>query len=97
MEEGFDNQRLEGRPSSVDLRLFEPPSGKRLSGGRVLGRWSRQINFKKISSKKGMSLWWNLQEIYGRDFGIAFQSVIRVKKEFKILPGNGIKMLSHNL
>jgi hypothetical protein len=28
--EGFDNGRLEGRPSSVDLRRFEPPWGKGL-------------------------------------------------------------------
>jgi hypothetical protein len=52
MEEGFDNGRLEGRPSLVDLRRFEPPRGKRLRRGRVLGRWSRQMSFKKSSSKR---------------------------------------------
>jgi hypothetical protein len=30
MEKGFDNRRLEGRPSLVDLRRFEPPRGKGL-------------------------------------------------------------------
>jgi len=38
MEEGFDNERLEGRSSLVDLRRLEPPMGKRLGKGRVLGR-----------------------------------------------------------
>jgi hypothetical protein len=52
VEEGFDNGRLEGRPSSVDLRRFEPPWGKRLRRGRVLGRWSHQMSFKKSSSKR---------------------------------------------
>jgi hypothetical protein len=28
MEQVFDNERLEGRPSSVDLRRFEPPWGE---------------------------------------------------------------------
>jgi hypothetical protein len=50
VEKGFDNERLEGRPSSVDLRRFEPPWGKRLKGRRVLGRWSHQMSFKKSSS-----------------------------------------------
>jgi len=30
VEEGFDNERLERRPSSVDLGRFEPPWGKGL-------------------------------------------------------------------
>jgi hypothetical protein len=37
MEEGFDNGRLERRPSLVDLRRLEPPRGKRFGRGRVLG------------------------------------------------------------
>jgi hypothetical protein len=40
MEDGFDNEILEGSPSSVDLRRFEPPCRKMIRGGRVLGRWS---------------------------------------------------------
>jgi len=40
MEKGFDNEILEGRPSSVNLRRFESPWGKRIKGRRVLGRWS---------------------------------------------------------
>jgi hypothetical protein len=41
VEEGFENGRLEGRPSSVDLRRFEPPRGKRIKRRRVMGRWIR--------------------------------------------------------
>jgi hypothetical protein len=49
---GFDNGRLERRPSLVDLRRLEPPRGKRFGRGRVLGRWSRQMSFKRSSSRK---------------------------------------------
>jgi hypothetical protein len=28
VKKGFDNGRLEGRPSSINLRRFEPPRGK---------------------------------------------------------------------
>jgi len=47
----FDNDRLEGRPSLVNLRRFEPPWGKNIKGRRVMGMWNRQMNFKKSSSK----------------------------------------------
>jgi hypothetical protein len=53
MEKGFDNGRIEGRSSFINLRRIEPPRGKKLGRGRVLGRWSYQMNFKKSSSKKG--------------------------------------------
>jgi hypothetical protein len=46
-------RRLEGRSSLVNLRRLEPPRGKRLGRGRVLGRWSHQMSFKKSSSKRG--------------------------------------------
>jgi hypothetical protein len=52
MENGFNNERLESRPSLVDLRRLEPPWAKRFGSGRVLGRWIRQTSFKKISSRK---------------------------------------------
>jgi hypothetical protein len=52
MEEGFNNGRLERRPSLVNLRRLEPPRGKRFGKGRVLGRWSRQMSFKMSSSRK---------------------------------------------
>jgi hypothetical protein len=52
LKEGFDNKRLEGRPSLVYLIRFEPPKGKMIRRGRVLGRWSRKMSFKKRSSKK---------------------------------------------
>jgi hypothetical protein len=51
VEKGFDNGRLERRPSSVNLRRFESPWGKSLKGRWILGRWSRQMSFKKSSSK----------------------------------------------
>jgi hypothetical protein len=52
IEDGFDNMRLERRPSLVNLRRLEPPRGKRLGRGRVLVGWSRHMSFKKISSRK---------------------------------------------
>jgi hypothetical protein len=52
MEKGFNNGRLERRPSLVNLRRFEPPRGKRFGKGRVLGRWSHQMRFKMSSSRK---------------------------------------------
>jgi len=51
MEKNLDDGRLEGRSSSIDLRRFEPPRGENPRGGRVLGRWSCQMSFKKSSSK----------------------------------------------
>jgi hypothetical protein len=52
VEEGFDNGRLERRPSLVNLRRLEPLRAKRLGRGRVMGRWSRQMSFKRGSSRK---------------------------------------------
>jgi hypothetical protein len=49
MEEGFDNGRLERRSSLVNLGRLEPPKGQRLGRGRVMGRWSCQMRFKRIS------------------------------------------------
>jgi hypothetical protein len=40
------------RSSLVNLGRIEPPRGERLGRGRVLGRWSRQMSFKKSSSRK---------------------------------------------
>jgi hypothetical protein len=54
----------------------------------------------KISSKKrgeGTSLRWSPLGKLGKGFGIAFQSVVRAGRGFKILPGNDAKMLSHKL
>jgi hypothetical protein len=50
MEKVFSNERLERRPSLVNLRRLEPPRGKRFGARRILGRWSRQRNFKMNSS-----------------------------------------------
>jgi hypothetical protein len=52
MEKGFSNGRLEGRPSLVNLRSIEPPTGKRFGERRIMGRWSRQMSFKMNSSRK---------------------------------------------
>ena len=52
MENGFDNGRLERRPSLVNLRRLEPPRGKRFGERRVLGRWSRKMSFKMSSSRR---------------------------------------------
>jgi hypothetical protein len=52
MENGFSNKRFEGKPSLVNLRRLEPPRGKRFGERRVLGRWSRQMNFKMNSLRK---------------------------------------------
>jgi hypothetical protein len=52
VEKGFDNGRLGGRSSLVNLRRLEPPRGKRFRRGRVLGRWNRQMRFKRSSSRK---------------------------------------------
>jgi hypothetical protein len=49
MENGFSNERLERRPSLVNLRRIEPPRGKRFWEGRILGRWSHQMSFKMKS------------------------------------------------
>jgi hypothetical protein len=37
VEKGFDNGRLEGRSSLVNLRRLEPPKGKRIGRGRFWG------------------------------------------------------------
>ena len=52
MEKGFSNGRLEGRPSLVNLRSIEPPTGKRFGERRIMGRWSRQMSFKINPSRK---------------------------------------------
>jgi hypothetical protein len=41
MENSFNNGRLKRRPSLVNLRRLEPPTGKSFGKGRVLGRLSR--------------------------------------------------------
>jgi hypothetical protein len=51
VEKGFDNMRHEGRPSSVNLRRFEPPWGESIKRRWILGGWSHQMNFKNISLK----------------------------------------------
>jgi hypothetical protein len=52
VEKGFSNGRLERRPSLVNLRRIEPPRGKILGERSILGRWSHQMSFKMISSRK---------------------------------------------
>jgi hypothetical protein len=51
MKKGFDNERFKGRHFLVNFRRFEAPQGKGLKRRRVLGRQSRQMSFKKCSSK----------------------------------------------
>jgi hypothetical protein len=52
MEKDFNNGRLERRPYLVILRRLESPKGKRFWERRILGRWSHQMSFKMISSRK---------------------------------------------
>jgi len=51
LEKGFDNEILERRPSSVNLRRLESSRGKSLMGRWIMGWWSRQMSFKKSSSR----------------------------------------------
>jgi hypothetical protein len=51
LENGFDNERIERRPSSVNLRRLEYPRGKSLIRRWILGRWSHQMRLKEISSR----------------------------------------------
>jgi hypothetical protein len=100
LEKGFDNGRLERRPSSVNLRRFESSWGEIINGRRILGRWSRQMSFKKSSSRvegerpsSGVS-----RKARGKGFGmVACQSVIRARKRIQNPPRNNTKMLSHKL
>jgi hypothetical protein len=52
MEKGFRNERLERSLSLVNLIRIEPPMGKRFGERRILGKWSCQMIFKMISSRK---------------------------------------------
>ena len=52
MEKGFSNERLERRPSLVNLIRLESPKGKGLGERRILGRWIHQMGFKIISSRR---------------------------------------------
>jgi hypothetical protein len=52
MKNGFSNERLERRPSLVNLRRIEFPRGKRFGERRVLGRWSHQMSFNMSSSRR---------------------------------------------
>jgi hypothetical protein len=52
MEKGFNNERIERRPSLVNLRRLEPPRGERFGKGRILARWICQMSFKMRSSRK---------------------------------------------
>jgi hypothetical protein len=52
MENGFSNERLERRPSLVNLRRIKHPRGKRFGERRIMGRWSHQMSFNMISSRK---------------------------------------------
>jgi hypothetical protein len=89
LEKGFDNGRLERRPSSVNLRRFESPWGKSLKGRQILGRWSHQMSFKKSSSRvegehpsSGVT-----RKARGKGFGmVACQSVVRARKRIQNPP-----------
>jgi hypothetical protein len=54
----------------------------------VLGRWSRQISFKKSSSRVEKGTFFNgvSRKAKGKGFGIACQSVIRVRKRIQNPP-----------
>jgi hypothetical protein len=60
MEKGFNNGRLERRPSLVNLRRLEPPKEKRFGEKNILGRWPDEFQDEFIKEKgKGMSLRWS--------------------------------------
>jgi hypothetical protein len=76
---GFGNERLERRPFSVNLRRLESPGGKSLEGGWILGRWSCEMRFKKISSSVEGECPSNAvaRKARGKGFGmLACQSVV---------------------
>jgi hypothetical protein len=52
MEKVVSNERLEKRPTLVNLRRLEPPRGKRFGERRIMVRWSHQMSFKMDSSRK---------------------------------------------
>jgi len=51
LENRFDNGRIKRRPYLVELRRLEPPMGKILGRGRVLGGCIHQMRFNMISTR----------------------------------------------
>jgi hypothetical protein len=51
VEEGFDNGVLDGRPSSVGLRRFDPPRGKWIRGGGGKGLEGLTLTAQRILIK----------------------------------------------
>jgi hypothetical protein len=86
LEKGFVNEILERMPSSVNLRRIESPRGKSLKGRRIMGRWSRQMGFKKSSSRvKGEHLSSGvIRKSRGKGFGmVACESFVRARKRIQ--------------